>query len=87
MEIFQLKQSAALLVLVLMGIGIMFGLVRLRSVGAFLLALILTPFLFSFVKRAFDAGFTGRLSWIGWLIVIGGVLIIFRLLLSRIFRR
>jgi len=83
----QLIQAAAPVVLVIMGIGIMFGLVRPRSVIFFLLCLLFLPFLFSAVTGTFRSIFSAEASWKVWLIGIGVGLIALRLLLNRLFRR
>ena len=83
----QLVQAAAPVVLVIMAIGIMFGLVRPRSVIFFLLCLLFLPFLFSAVSGTFKAAFSGGHSWKAWLIGIGVGLIVLRLLPDRVFRR
>lgn len=74
-------------ILVLLAFGIMFGVVRLKSVGFFLLFIMLLPFLGSAITQAFQAGFAGGVSWKIWLVMGVIVLIAIRLSIDRVFRR
>jgi hypothetical protein len=74
-------------ILVLLAFGIMFGVVRLKSVGFFLLFIALLPFLGSAITQVFQAGFAGGVSWKIWLIMGVIVLVAIRLTIDRVFRR
>ena len=81
--------SLALPVMLLLAFGVMFGIVKIRSILFFLLALLLLPFFVSAISQAFGAGFSyrNRMSWQMWLIFIFIGLIILRLIIDKIFRR
>ena len=65
--------------------GVIFGVVRIRSVLFFLLFLLLLPFLFSSIIQGLSSGIS-HLSWKGWIIAIFVCLVAGRLILNR-FRR
>jgi hypothetical protein len=85
--IISLINSVAPVIMVVLAFGIIFGVVRLKTVGFFLLFLLLLPFLGSAITQSFRSGMSGGISWKGWL-VIGVVLLIgIRLFIDRTFRR
>ena len=87
-ELMQLINSLALPVMVLLAFGVMFGVVRIKSILFYLLALLLLPFLFSAISQAFRAGFTsGAMDWKTMLVMIFIGLIVIRLFIDRVFRR
>ena len=86
-EIISLINALAPVVLVIMGFGIIFGIVRLRSVGFFLLFILLLPFLASSITQAFRTSFSAGLGWKEWLIIIFILLVMIRLFIDRVFRR
>lgn len=84
MEILQLL---ALLIMVLIGYGVMFQVVRPRAIWYFILFLLFLPVLTS-VLSGFAANLLGvHMSWQGWVITLLVILIGLRLLIDRLFRR
>jgi len=79
--------TLAPLIMVVLAFGIMFRVVRIRSVLFFLLFLMLLPFIGSAISQAFESSFSSGLSWRTWLIMAFIVLITLRLFLDRVFRR
>lgn len=79
--------TLAPVILVLLAFGVMFRVVRLKSVGFFLLFLILLPFIGSAITQAFRSGFSGEVSWKILLIMVVAALIAIRLFIDRVFRR
>ena len=81
--------SLALPLMLLLAFGVMFGLVKIRSILFFLLSLLLLPFFVSVISQAFSAGFSykNKMSWQMWLIFIFIGLIILRLIIDKTFRR
>jgi hypothetical protein len=86
-DIISLINALAPVILVFMGFGIMFGIVRLRSVGFFLLFLLLLPFLASAITQSLKAGLSSGVSWKAWLVIIFIGLVALRLFIDRVFRR
>ncbi len=85
--IISLINSLAPVIMVFLAFGIIFGVVRLKSVLFFLLFLMLLPFLGSAITQTFHAGFSGGVSWKAWLIMGFIVLLALRLFMDRVFRR
>jgi len=79
--------SLAPLIMVVLAFGIIFRVIRIRSILFFVLFLILLPFLGSAVTQAVSASFSGISSWKVWVAVIFIGLIAFRLFIDRVFRR
>lgn len=79
--------SLAPVILVLLGIGVMFRIVRIKSIGFFLLFLLLMPFIGSAISQAFSSATSGGVSWKVLLVAGLVVLIAIRLFLDRVFRR
>lgn len=79
--------SLAPVILVLLGLGIIFRVVKLKSVGFFLLFLLLLPFMGSAISQFFSSATSGGVSW--KLLLVGGliILIAIRLFLDRVFGR
>lgn len=78
--------SVGPVIMLALAFGVIFGVVRIKSILFFLLFLTLLPFLFSSIAQAFQTGASG-LSWKGWIIVIFVGLVMIRLVMDRGFRR
>ena len=85
--IISIINSLAPVIMVLLAFGIIFGLVRVKSVLFFLLFLMLLPFLGSAITQTFQSGLSGGVSWKVLLVMGLFVLIAFRLIIDRVFRR
>lgn len=85
--ILSIFNALAPIIMLLLAFGIIFGVVRVRSVLFFLLFLMLLPFFASAITQAFSAGFSSHLSWKELMIVIFIGLIALRLFIDRVFRR
>ena len=86
-SIVSLVNSLAPIIMILLAFGVMFRVVRLKSVGFFLLFMLLLPFLGSAVTQSFKAGISEGLSWKVWMIMGFIALIAGRLFIDRVFRR
>jgi hypothetical protein len=80
-------QPLAIVIMVLIGYGIMFQVIRPKAIWYFILFLIFLPFLTSAFRGSLENLFGLQLSWKGWLIAILVVLIGLRLIIDRLFRR
>lgn len=75
--------SLAPVLLVACGFGVIFRIIRVRSVFFVILCILLMPVVASVVLQSFSAGF----SWKVWLILIFAALITARIAIDRVFRR
>ena len=85
--IISLINSLAPLIMVILAFGIIFRMIRIKSVLFFLLFIMLLPFLGSAITQAVSASFSTISSWKVWLAVVFIGLIAFRLFIDRVFRR
>ncbi|MBV5338768.1 MAG: hypothetical protein J0665_04305 [Deltaproteobacteria bacterium] len=79
-------QPLAILGMILLGFGVMFRVVRPKTVFFFVLLLLLLPMLLSMIKGAGVNLLGSHLSWQAWIIVIFAILFGLRILIDRIFR-
>ena len=80
-------QPLALLGMLFLGFGIIFGVVRPRAVFFFVLLLLLLPMLLSALKGVGGSLLGSHLSWQAWVIAILGILIGLRIFIDRTFRK
>lgn len=85
--IISLVNSLAPLIMVILAFGIIFRMIRIKSVLFFLLFIMLLPFFGSAITQAVSASFSTISSWKVWLAVVFIGLIAFRLFIDRVFRR
>lgn len=78
--------SVAPVIMLALAFGVIFGVVRIKSILFFLLFLMLLPFAFSSIVQVFQGGVSG-LSWKGWIIVLFVGFVVIRLLIDRGLRR
>jgi len=72
------------IILVFMGLGILFGIIRIKSILFFSFFILLLPFLASAINQAFTASFSLLNTWKVWLIFVLLGLLAARIFISRI---
>lgn len=80
-------QPLALLIMVLLGFGVIFQVVRPRAVWFFVIFLLFLPTLISSIKNVGGNLLEANFSWKEWAIVVFVVLVGLRIVIHRIFGR
>lgn len=89
MRIIEILNALALPIMVLLSLGVIIGVVKIRSILFYIIALLLLPFVLSAISQTFSAGvsYSRTMSWKMWAITIFIGLIVVRLIIDRVFRR